>query len=104
MPRSVIGLLISGSSTPDKAVRIASTPGAWVVVTQPCYGRRPTYLLAGMYTPTHLHSVTFSIMAESALSPSPSRGELRAWRSFLSAHARVMRSLEAELLVEQRLS
>ena len=43
-------------------------------------------------------------MAESALSPSPSRGELRAWRSFLGAHARVMRSLEAELLAEQRLS
>jgi DNA-binding MarR family transcriptional regulator len=43
-------------------------------------------------------------MAESALSPSPSRGELRAWRSFLGAHARVMRCLEAELLAEQRLS
>ena len=43
-------------------------------------------------------------MAEPALSPVPSRAELRAWRSFLSAHARVMRSLEAELLAEQRLS
>src|SRR2546421_7277315 len=43
-------------------------------------------------------------MVEPALPPSPSRSELHAWRSFLTAHARVMRSLEAELLVEQRLS
>lgn len=57
-----------------------------------------------MYTQTNLHSVTLPIMAESALSPSPSRDELRAWRSFLAAHARVMRCLEAELLAEQRLS
>lgn len=43
-------------------------------------------------------------MAEPALSPAPTRGELRAWRSFLTAHARVLRSLEAELVAEQRLS
>src|SRR2546421_3989890 len=43
-------------------------------------------------------------MVEPALPPSPSRSELHAWRSFLTAHARVMRSLEAELLAEQRLS
>lgn len=43
-------------------------------------------------------------MSESALSPSPTRDELHAWRSFLGAHARVMRCLEAELLAEQRLS
>lgn len=43
-------------------------------------------------------------MADSALSPIPTRSELHAWRSFLSAHARVLRSLEGELLAEQRLS
>jgi DNA-binding MarR family transcriptional regulator len=43
-------------------------------------------------------------MAESALSTVPTRAELDAWRAFLSAHARVLRSLEAELLAEQRLS
>jgi DNA-binding MarR family transcriptional regulator len=43
-------------------------------------------------------------MAEPVLSPVPTRPELRAWRAFLTAHARVMRSLEAELLAEQRLS
>jgi DNA-binding MarR family transcriptional regulator len=43
-------------------------------------------------------------MAEPALSPLPSRSELNAWRSFLTAHARVLRSLEAELLADQRLS
>jgi DNA-binding MarR family transcriptional regulator len=34
----------------------------------------------------------------------PSRSEIDAWRSFLRAHAKVTRSLEAELLTEQRLS
>lgn len=43
-------------------------------------------------------------MADAALSPLPTRPELRVWRSFLSAHARVLRNLEAELLAEQRLS
>lgn len=57
-----------------------------------------------MYTPTHFDSVAWPIMSESALSPMPSRSELRAWRSFLGAHARVLRYLEAELLAEQRLS
>jgi DNA-binding MarR family transcriptional regulator len=50
------------------------------------------------------HSVALRIMAESALSPLPTRSELHAWRSFLNAHARVLRSLEAELLAAQRLS
>src|SRR4051794_19257333 len=43
-------------------------------------------------------------MAESALFPSPSRSQMHAWRSFLTAHARVLRSLEAELVAEQGLS
>jgi DNA-binding MarR family transcriptional regulator len=43
-------------------------------------------------------------MAESALQPTPTRLELHAWRSFLNAHARVLRSLETELVAEQRLS
>jgi DNA-binding MarR family transcriptional regulator len=43
-------------------------------------------------------------MADPALSPVPSGDELRVWRLFLSAHARVLRNLEAELLAEQRLS
>jgi DNA-binding MarR family transcriptional regulator len=43
-------------------------------------------------------------MPDPALSPHPTGAELQVWRSFLSAHARVMRILEAELLAEQRLS
>ncbi|HET9141732.1 MarR family winged helix-turn-helix transcriptional regulator [Actinophytocola sp.] len=43
-------------------------------------------------------------MTEPALFPSPSRSQLRAWRSFLTAHNRVLRNLEAELVAEQRLS
>ncbi|SHG35004.1 transcriptional regulator, MarR family [Streptoalloteichus hindustanus] len=34
----------------------------------------------------------------------PTRDELSAWRSFLRAHARITRRLEAELIAEQRLS
>ncbi|MDQ3402364.1 MAG: MarR family transcriptional regulator [Actinomycetota bacterium] len=34
----------------------------------------------------------------------PSREELRAWRTFLRAHASVVRSLETELVAEQGLS
>lgn len=34
----------------------------------------------------------------------PTRAELGAWRSFLRAHARITRSLEAELVAQQRLS
>ncbi len=34
----------------------------------------------------------------------PTREELQAWRAFLRAHARITRSLEAELVAEQRLS
>jgi DNA-binding MarR family transcriptional regulator len=34
----------------------------------------------------------------------PTRTELGAWRSFLRAHARITRVLEAELIAEQRLS
>jgi DNA-binding MarR family transcriptional regulator len=34
----------------------------------------------------------------------PSPSEIDAWRSFLRSHAKVTRSLEAELLAEQRLS
>lgn len=36
--------------------------------------------------------------------PVPTREELGAWRAFLGAHARVLRSLEAELVAAQRLS
>ena len=43
-------------------------------------------------------------MAEPAVHRTPTRAQLDAWRSFLSAHARVMRSLEAELVAEQHLS
>lgn len=34
----------------------------------------------------------------------PTRDQLAAWRNFLRAHARITRSLEAELIAEQRLS
>lgn len=34
----------------------------------------------------------------------PTREQLAAWRNFLRAHARITRSLEAELVAEQRLS
>lgn len=34
----------------------------------------------------------------------PTHDELVAWRSFLRAHARITRALEAELVAEQRLS
>jgi DNA-binding MarR family transcriptional regulator len=44
------------------------------------------------------------IMVEPGLSRSPTRTELHAWRTFLTAHARVMRNLEAELLAAHRLS
>ncbi|HEU5472127.1 MAG TPA: MarR family transcriptional regulator [Actinophytocola sp.] len=43
-------------------------------------------------------------MAEPVLFPAPNRTQLNAWRSFLTAHARVMRSLEAELVADQNLS
>ena len=43
-------------------------------------------------------------MSEPALPSQPTGSELRVWRSFLGAHARVLRCLEAELLAEQRLS
>jgi DNA-binding MarR family transcriptional regulator len=41
-----------------------------------------------------------TIMAE----PAPSRRELHAWRMFLTAHARMLRNLETELVAEQQLS
>jgi len=34
----------------------------------------------------------------------PNRSEIEAWRSFLRAHAKITRSLEAELVAEQQLS
>ena len=43
-------------------------------------------------------------MAEPALSRSPTRSELHAWRMFLTAHARMLRNLETELVAEQNLS
>jgi DNA-binding MarR family transcriptional regulator len=41
---------------------------------------------------------------DQAISRAPSRDELRAWRSFLRAHARITRLLEAELVAERNLS
>lgn len=43
-------------------------------------------------------------MPESGSARLPTRTELGAWRSFLRAHARITRILEAELIAEQRLS
>ncbi|MFL6141030.1 MAG: MarR family winged helix-turn-helix transcriptional regulator [Labedaea sp.] len=43
-------------------------------------------------------------MPEQSLPRLPTRAELHAWRTFLTAHARVLRSLETELQAEQRLS
>ncbi|HEY8374778.1 MAG TPA: MarR family transcriptional regulator [Pseudonocardiaceae bacterium] len=43
-------------------------------------------------------------MLKSGTARLPTHEELAAWRAFLRAHARVTRSLEAELLAEQRLS
>jgi DNA-binding MarR family transcriptional regulator len=41
---------------------------------------------------------------ETAATRSPTRQEREAWRSFLRAHARINRRLEAELLAEEKLS
>jgi len=41
---------------------------------------------------------------ESGSARLPTRTELGTWRSFLRAHARITRILEAELIAEQRLS
>jgi DNA-binding MarR family transcriptional regulator len=48
--------------------------------------------------------VTEIAPATGATAAGPSRDELAAWRSFLRAHARITRALEAELVAEQRLS
>lgn len=54
------------------------------------------------------HDPTLSVTLRSVLDRGatrlPTSGELVAWRSFLRAHARVTRNLEAELVAEQRLS
>ena len=36
--------------------------------------------------------------------PAPGEGELRTWRSYLVAHAKIIRTLEAELLATENLS
>ncbi|WP_229686089.1 MarR family winged helix-turn-helix transcriptional regulator [Longimycelium tulufanense] len=43
-------------------------------------------------------------MSKTGTARLPTRDELTAWRSFLRAHARITRRLEAELIAEQRLS
>ncbi|WP_075739196.1 MULTISPECIES: MarR family winged helix-turn-helix transcriptional regulator [Actinoalloteichus] len=43
-------------------------------------------------------------MADTGLARLPTDEEMAAWRAFLRAHARVTRSLEADLIAEQRLS
>ncbi|MEU7528840.1 MarR family transcriptional regulator [Saccharothrix sp. NPDC042600] len=43
-------------------------------------------------------------MPETGSARLPTRSELGVWRSFLRAHARLTRILEAELIAEQRLS
>ncbi|KAA2264055.1 MarR family transcriptional regulator [Solihabitans fulvus] len=43
-------------------------------------------------------------MPETGRARLPTRTELEVWRSFLRAHARITRSLETELIAEQRLS
>lgn len=49
-------------------------------------------------------SVTSGSVPESGSSRLPNRDELVVWQSFLRAHARITRTLEAELIAEQRLS
>ena len=43
-------------------------------------------------------------MPDQAVSRVPDEDQLRAWRSFLRAHARISRLLEAELVAERNLS
>ncbi len=49
-------------------------------------------------------SVTSVSVPETGSTRLPTRTELGVWRSFLRAHARLTRILEAELIAEQRLS
>jgi DNA-binding MarR family transcriptional regulator len=49
-------------------------------------------------------SVTSGSVPESGSARLPTRAELVVWQSFLRAHARITRTLEAELIAEQRLS
>jgi DNA-binding MarR family transcriptional regulator len=49
-------------------------------------------------------SVTSVSVPETGSARLPTRTELGVWRSFLRAHARLTRVLEAELIAEQRLS
>lgn len=49
-------------------------------------------------------SVTSDSVPESGSTRLPNRVELAVWQSFLRAHARITRTLEAELIAEQRLS
>ncbi|MGM1060147.1 MarR family winged helix-turn-helix transcriptional regulator [Saccharothrix sp. Mg75] len=49
-------------------------------------------------------SVTSVSVPESGSARLPTRTELGVWRSFLRAHARLTRVMEAELIAEQRLS
>jgi DNA-binding MarR family transcriptional regulator len=49
-------------------------------------------------------SVTSPFVPETGSARLPTRTELGVWRSFLRAHARLTRVLEAELIAEQRLS
>ncbi|PRY46816.1 MarR family transcriptional regulator [Umezawaea tangerina] len=49
-------------------------------------------------------SVTSGSVPESGSARLPNHVELVVWQSFLRAHARITRTLEAELIAEQRLS
>ncbi len=49
-------------------------------------------------------SVTSDFVPETGSSRLPNHVELVVWQSFLRAHARITRTLEAELIAEQRLS
>src|SRR5689334_17250773 len=99
MPRSVIGLLISGSCTVARALRTASA-----------LGRVCALLTGSMLRTAHPRPRAQACLPyhrpvpDQAVSRVPTREQLSAWRSFLRAHARITRLLEAELVAERNLS
>src|ERR1044072_5936908 len=99
MPRSVIGLLISGSCTPASALRTASWLGSV------CALLTGSMLRTAHPSPAGQGCLPYDLyVPDQAVSRVPDEDQLRAWRSFLRAHARISRLLEAELVAERNLS
>ena len=91
MPRSVIGLRISGSSTVARAAWTASSGGSGHAVdaTSSPVSRVARYRMRA-YDP----ACTSGVLSDQ---------QLLAWRRFLRAHALVTRRLESDLMAEHQL-